>query len=43
MVLEQFYILWDLGLGEQSLDLTQKAQFIKGTIDKLNLIKGFGL
>ena len=38
MVLEQFYIFWDLGLGEQSLDLTPKAQFIKETIDKSDLI-----
>lgn len=38
MVPEQLDILWELGLGEESLDLTPKSQSIKGTIDKLNHI-----
>jgi hypothetical protein len=31
--------LWDLGLGQQSLDMTVKAQFRKGRVDKLDLTK----
>lgn len=31
--------VWDLGLGEQFLNLTPKAKSVKGKIDKSDLIK----
>lgn len=30
---------WNLGLGKEFIDVTPKEQFIKGKIEKLDLIK----